>query len=79
MPHFRMSFTPSSGKELQSEFFIPFANAYEGMMAIEKLNDKVSPHLMITEIRAIAVDAFLRRPFYKKNKCSISFYIEAGS
>jgi alditol oxidase len=67
MPHFKMGFTPSSGKELQSEFFIPFENAYEGMMAIEKLNDKVSPHLMITEIRAIAADEFLMSPFYKKH------------
>jgi xylitol oxidase len=73
MPHFRMGFTPSSGKELQSEFFIPFANAYEGMMAIEQLNDKVSPHLMITEIRAIAADELLMSPFYKKTCVAFHF------
>jgi xylitol oxidase len=73
MPHFKMGFTPSSGKELQSEFFIPFANAYEGMMAIEKLNDKVSPHLMITEIRAIAADELLMSPFYKKTCVAFHF------
>ena len=66
MPHFKMGFTPSSGKELQSEFFIPFQNAYQGFMAIEKLNEKVSPHLMITEVRAIAADDLLMSPFYKK-------------
>ncbi|MES1221174.1 MAG: FAD-binding protein [Bacteroidota bacterium] len=73
MPHFRMGFTPSSGKELQSEFFIPFENAYEGMMAIEKLNDKVSPHLFITEIRAIAADNIWMSPFYKKACLAIHF------
>jgi alditol oxidase len=73
MPHFRMGFTPSSGKELQSEFFIPFENAYEGMMAIEQLNDKVSPHLMITEIRAIAADELLMSPFYKKTCVAFHF------
>ncbi|MFM2326354.1 MAG: hypothetical protein RIR31_556 [Bacteroidota bacterium] len=66
MPHFKMGFTPSSGKELQSEFFIPFENAFQGLMAIEKLNEKVSPHLMITEVRAIAADDLLMSPFYKK-------------
>lgn len=66
MPHFKMGFTPSSGKELQSEYFIPFENAYEGMMAIEKLNAKVSPHLFISEVRAIAADNLWMSPFYKK-------------
>jgi alditol oxidase len=66
MPHFKMGFTPSSGKELQSEFFIPFENAFQGFMAIEKLNEKVSPHLMITEVRTIAADDLLMSPFYKK-------------
>jgi alditol oxidase len=73
MPHFKMGFIPSSGKELQSEFFIPFTNAYEGMMAIEQLNDKVSPHLMITEIRAIAADELLMSPFYKKTCVAFHF------
>jgi xylitol oxidase len=73
MPHFKMGFTPSSGKELQSEYFIPFENAYEGLMAIEKLNEKVSPHLMITEVRAIAADDLLMSPFYKKTCVAFHF------
>jgi alditol oxidase len=73
MPHFRMGFTPSSGKELQSEFFIPFENAYEGFMAIEKLNEKVSPHLMITEVRAIAADDLWMSPFYQKTCVAFHF------
>src|SRR6186997_661089 len=73
MPHFKMGFTPSSGKELQSEFFIPFENAYQGFMAIEKLNEKVSPHLMITEVRAIDADDLLMSPFYKKTCISFHF------
>lgn len=73
MPHFRMGFTPSSGKELQSEFFVPIENAYEGMMAIEKLNEKVSPHLFITEIRTIAADDLFMSPFYKKTCVAFHF------
>ncbi|MEO5564353.1 MAG: FAD-binding protein [Chitinophagaceae bacterium] len=73
MPHFKMGFTPSSGKELQSEYFIPFENAYEGMMAIEKLNEKVSPHLFISEIRAIAADDLWMSPFYKRTCVAFHF------
>jgi alditol oxidase len=73
MPHFRMGFTPSSGKELQSEYFVPIEQAYQAMMALEKLNEKVSPHLMITEIRAIAADELLMSPFYKKTCVAFHF------
>jgi alditol oxidase len=73
MPHFRMGFTPSSGKELQSEFFVPIENAYQGLMAIEALKDKIVPHLMITEIRAIAADDLWMSPFYKKTCVAFHF------
>ena len=66
MPHFKMGFTPSAGKELQSEYFVPIEHAYEAMMAIEKLHEKVSPHIFISEIRAIQADDFWMSPCYKK-------------
>ena len=31
LPHFRMGFTPSAGKELQSEYFVPREHAVEGV------------------------------------------------
>lgn len=73
MPHFKMGFTPSSGKELQSEFFVAFENAYEAFMAVEKLHEKVSPHLFITEIRAIAADDLPMSMMYKKTCMAIHF------
>lgn len=73
MPHFKMGFTPSSGKELQSEFFVAFEHAYEAFMAVEKLNAKVSPHLFITEIRAIAADDLPMSMMYKKTCMAIHF------
>lgn len=73
MPHFKMGFTPSSGKELQSEFFVAFENAYAGLMAIEKLHEQVSPHLLITEVRAIAADDLWMSPFYKKTCVAFHF------
>ena len=56
LPHFKLDFTPSSGQELQTEFFVPFDRGYEAIRAVETLRDKITPHLYITELRAIAAD-----------------------
>ena len=66
MPHFKMGFTPSTGKELQSEYFIPIEHAYEAIAAIEKLHEQITPHLFISEIRTIAADNLWMSPCYKK-------------
>lgn len=73
LPHFKMGFTPSSGDELQAEFIIPFENGYEGMMIVEKMNEEISPHLLVSEIRTIAPDDFWMSPFYKKPCVAIHF------
>ncbi|MBC7922238.1 MAG: FAD-binding protein [Ferruginibacter sp.] len=66
MPHFKLGFTPSTGKELQSEYFVPIEHAYEAMMAMEKLHEKITPHLLISEIRTIHADDFWMSPCYRK-------------
>lgn len=66
MPHFKMGFKPSAGKELQSEYFVPIEYAYQAMMAMEKLQEKITPHLFISEIRSIAADDLWMSPCYKK-------------
>jgi xylitol oxidase len=71
LPHFKMGFTPSTGKELQSEFFVRIENAYEAIMAVEKLHDKISPHLFISEIRTIKADDLWMSPCYKKDCVAI--------
>jgi xylitol oxidase len=63
-----MGFTPSAGKELQAEYFVPFEHGYEAMMAVEKLLDKITPHVFISEIRSVAADNLWMSPCYKK-KC----------
>jgi len=49
LPHFRMGFTPSAGKELQSEYFVPRQHAVEAILAVERLRDQISPSLLISE------------------------------
>ncbi|GAB3952483.1 FAD-binding protein [Spirosoma harenae] len=73
LPHFKMGFTPSSGKELQSEYFVPRKNAVEAILAVERLNKFVSPHLMITELRTIDADNFWMSPCYKQPSLAIHF------
>ena len=73
LPHFKMGFTPSAGKELQSEYFVPHKNAIDAILAVEKLHEQVSPHLMITEIRTIKADDLWLSPAYQQDCVAIHF------
>jgi xylitol oxidase len=63
-----MGFKPSAGKELQAEYFVAFEHAYEAMMSVEKLNERITPHIFISEIRTVAADNLWMSPCYNK-KC----------
>jgi alditol oxidase len=56
LPHFKMNFTPSSGRELQTEYFVPRERGYEAILAVERLRDRITPLLFVTELRTIAAD-----------------------
>jgi xylitol oxidase len=62
LPHFKMGFTPSSGEELQSEYFVSRENAYAAIKAVEKLKDLITPYLLTSEIRTIGADPFWMSP-----------------
>jgi xylitol oxidase len=73
LPHFKMGFTPSSGKELQSEYFVPLHHAVEAISAISRLGKQVGPHLFITEIRTIAGDNLWMSPCHNQTSVTIHF------
>ena len=73
LPHFRMGFTPSAGKELQSEYFVPRRNAVDAILAVERLRDQVTPHLLISEIRTIAADDLWMSTCYRQPSVTIHF------
>jgi xylitol oxidase len=73
LPHFKMGFTPSTGKELQSEFFVPLQHAVEAISAISRLGKQIGPHLFITEIRTIAADNLWMSPCHKQTSVTIHF------
>jgi xylitol oxidase len=73
LPHFKMNFTPSSGQELQTEYFVPRKRGYEAILAVEQLRDKITPHLFITELRTIAADDLWMSMAYQRDSLAIHF------
>ena len=73
LPHFRMGFTPSSGTELQTEYFVPHQHAVEAIRAVARLGPRISPWLLISEIRTIAADDLWMSPCYKQASVAIHF------
>jgi xylitol oxidase len=73
LPHFRNDATPSAGNELQSEYFVPAIHALDAIRAVRGLGDLISPHLLVSEIRAVASDNFWMSPFYRQQTVAIHF------
>jgi alditol oxidase len=73
LPHFRMNFTPSSGAELQSEYFVPLDKGYAAILAVEQLRDQITPHLFISELRTIAADDLWMSPCYRQPSMTLHF------
>ena len=68
-----MNFTPSSGDELQSEYFVPRDKAYQAILAVEALREHITPHLFITELRTIDSDDLWMSTCYKRPSLTIHF------
>lgn len=79
LPHFKMGFTPSSGEELQAEYFVPKANAVDAILALEKKGHLIFPQLMITEIRTIAADNLWMSTAYKQDSVAIHFTLKQNT
>jgi xylitol oxidase len=73
LPHFRMNFTPSSGAELQAEYFVPRDRGYQAVLAVEKLRDRITPHLFISELRTIDTDNLWMSTCYHRPSMTIHF------
>jgi alditol oxidase len=73
MPHFRMNFTPSSGRELQTEYFVPRDRGYQAILAVEKLREQITPLLFVTELRTIAADHLWMSMAYQRPSLAIHF------
>jgi len=79
LPHFKMNFTPSSGEELQAEYFVPRQQAVEALRAVQTLKDEIKPLLMISEIRTIAADNLWISPCYQQDSVAIHFTLKQNT
>lgn len=73
LPHFKMEFTPSSGDEIQSEFFVARKDAPAAIAALEEIAPQINEILWVTEIRAIAADELWMSPHYQRDSIGIHF------
>lgn len=73
LPHFRAGFVPSSGNELQSEYFVPIDVAPAAFAALLPLRVAIAKMIQVTEIRTIAADDLWLSPSYKRDSAAIHF------
>lgn len=71
-PHFRLEFTPSSGAELQSEYFVPRRHAVPALRVLAGLRDRIAPLVLVTEVRTIAADDLWLSPCHEQ--ASVAFH-----
>jgi xylitol oxidase len=73
LPHFRLEFTPSNGDEIQSEYFVPFAQAADAIDAVRALASDIAPHLHVTELRTVAAGPLWLSGEYERETLCIHF------
>ena len=73
LPHFRLDFTPSSGEELQSEYFVDRVHGAAALEAIEGLAEDMAPLLMISELRTVAADDLWLSPAQGRDSLALHF------
>jgi alditol oxidase len=73
LPHFRSGFTPSSGEEIQSEFFVARPDAVAAIQALLGMAAEIQPLLFIAEVRTVAADSLWLSPQYGRDSVGLHF------
>jgi xylitol oxidase len=73
LPHFRMSHTPSSGKELQSEYLVPYDDAPMAFRALDGIRERIAPLVQISEIRTVEADDLWLSPVFERRSVAFHF------
>ncbi len=73
LPHFKMEFTPSSGEELQSEYFVAREHAPAALQALARVREQFSHLVQISEVRTIAADNLWMSECYERASAAIHF------
>ena len=73
LPHFKLEFTPSSGDELQSEYFVARSDGPAALAAVAEVRDVMAPVLQVSEIRTIARDELWLSPASGRETLALHF------
>lgn len=73
LPHFRLGYAPSSGHELQSEFFVGRPNGAAAVAAVADLAGELAPLLQISEIRTVAADDLWLSGSFERDSLALHF------
>lgn len=73
LPHFRLDATPSSGDEIQTEYFVGREGAVAALRAVRELGTVIRPLLYVSEIRTIASDDLWMSMAYGRDSVGIHF------
>ena len=71
LPHFRLTHTPSSGDELQSEYFVALSDAPAAIDALTGLG--IQDALQISELRTVKRDGIWLSPAFGRDSLAIHF------
>ncbi|WP_336644420.1 FAD-binding protein [Microbacterium sp. USHLN186] len=73
LPHFRLAFTPSAGRELQSEYLVARHDAVAAIEAVRGLAARIAPLLLVNEIRTVRADDLWLSSSYGTDAVGIHF------
>lgn len=73
LPHFKLQFTPSSGEEIQSEYFLPREHARAGLEALKAIQTTIAKPLLTCEVRTIAADDLWLSMAYEQDSVAFHF------
>ncbi|GAA1441963.1 FAD-binding protein [Nocardiopsis tropica] len=73
LPHFRPDVTPSAGDELQSELYLPRAEAARAFAALRGIGSRVAPLLHVSEVRTVRGDDLWLSPAHGRDSVTFHF------
>jgi xylitol oxidase len=73
LPHFRMDHTPSSGAELQTEYFVAREHLVEAVKGLDAMRDRIAALIQVSEVRTIAADLLWMSMAYRRASAAIHF------
>ena len=73
LPHFRLSHTPSSGDELQSEYFVAREHAVDAFRELHAMGSQIAPLIQVSEVRTVAADELWLSPAFGRPSVAFHF------